>query len=78
MQLNLNYLSERMRQTGDLKEGGSLSVEQFLKRLYKRINELNVDLAKEDMLPFQRDPSASADWSRELFYFLAEKTEILR
>lgn len=70
--LHLRHLAERARQSGDWHQP-VLSRDDLMALLRARIASLDVQAAKQDVLPFVRAPEALAIWSRDYFLALAEK-----
>ncbi|MGP1681596.1 MAG: nucleotidyl transferase AbiEii/AbiGii toxin family protein, partial [Giesbergeria sp.] len=70
--LHLQHLAERARQSGDWHQP-VLSRDDLMALLRARIASLDVQAAKQDVLPFVRTPEALAIWSRDYFLALAEK-----
>lgn len=64
--LHLAHFEERARQSGDW-QGDALTVEEFRELLTTRIQLLDIALAKEDVRPFLRTPSALDIWSHTYF-----------
>ena len=75
--LHLGHLEQRMRQSGHFSESDSLSEERLKDLIAKRIATISIDEAKEDILPFVRDPSVLAVWSPEFFTALAERIKTI-
>jgi predicted nucleotidyltransferase component of viral defense system len=65
--LHLAHLEERMRQSGHWEGDAPLEVDSFLKLMSEAIEQLDVDQAKTDVLPFVREPAALDVWSRDFF-----------
>jgi len=76
--LNLNHLAARMRQTGDLAPQGTLTEKAWMDRLRQAIQELDVDAAKQDVLPFLRDTSQLELWSEDFFRAVADMIQMSR
>lgn len=66
-ELHLPHLEKRMRQSGHWAGDASLDVASFLKEMSETIEQLDVDQAKNDVLPFAREPAALDVWSRDFF-----------
>jgi len=65
--VNLSHLERRMRQTGDWESELSLSCENLKALLFDVIETLDVDQARDEVMPFLRDPVSVELWSREFF-----------
>lgn len=71
--LNLEYLQERMYESGDLDKGKNLNEELFKELMYKRIDELDVNAAIKEVSPFIKDKSGFEFWSKDYFKLLTDK-----
>jgi hypothetical protein len=71
--LNLDHLAARMRQTGDLKAEEALDKEAWKDRLFRTIEDMDINAAKQDVLPFLRDTSRLELWSEDFFKAVAEE-----
>ncbi len=74
--LNLAHLQERMRQSGHLETEDVLTPSRFRELLAQRIESLDVDLARTDVLPFVRNPRALEVWSRDFFRAVAARIRL--
>ena len=70
-ELNLSHLEARMRQTGDWTGEQVLTSEGLLEMLGTAIDTLNVDQARQEVLPFLRHPDAVEVWSQAFFRDIA-------
>ncbi|WP_305043301.1 nucleotidyl transferase AbiEii/AbiGii toxin family protein [Geoalkalibacter sp.] len=66
-ELHLAHLEQRMRQSGHWKEGRSLAPGDFQDLVAEAIGRLDIKQAREEVLPFVRNPEALEVWSREFF-----------
>lgn len=73
--LHLSHLELRLKQTGFIPEGLTLSQEAFAKLYQERVEKLDVALAKADVLPFIRHPEVLDVWSKPYFLSLLSKIE---
>ena len=71
--LNLEHLQERMYESGDLKKDIILDEKLFKELMYKRIDELDVEVAIKEVSPFIKDKSGFEFWSRDYFKLLTDK-----
>ncbi len=71
--LNLDHLAARMRRTGDWPAEERLEPEAWKDRLCRSIEALDIEAAKQDVLPFLRDTSRLALWSEDFFKAVAEE-----
>lgn len=74
-ELNLVHFAERARQSGHW-QGGDLSEEDLRLLLEQKIQTLDVENAKLDVLPFIKDESVLDIWSQEYFLQLVEKLKV--
>ncbi|MFY0666352.1 MAG: nucleotidyl transferase AbiEii/AbiGii toxin family protein [Natronospirillum sp.] len=74
--LNLTHLSERAKQSGDWL-GTSLTASTCKEWLYHRIDTLDVQSAKHDVVPFINDAQQLDIWSKDYFRALADKVTFL-
>jgi len=70
--LNLNHFAQRAKQSGHW-HSDALGQEQFLAMLKVRIDQLDVESARNDVLPFIREPTGLAIWSKDYFAQLAQR-----
>ncbi|MFT5318598.1 MAG: putative nucleotidyltransferase component of viral defense system [Chlamydiales bacterium] len=73
VELDLKHLESRMKQTGHMESKETLSPALFLKIYKERIEKLDVDSAKTDILQFIDDPIRIEIWSMEFFSQLSER-----
>lgn len=71
--VHLEHLEARMRQTGHFSGNTPLTFEELLKILQNKIDHLDVELAKQDILPFLRDPQKIALWSKPFFHAVSRQ-----
>ncbi|OFZ79259.1 MAG: hypothetical protein A2583_01240 [Bdellovibrionales bacterium RIFOXYD1_FULL_53_11] len=71
--VNLDHLKKRMVQTGAWPRDKKLTRDDLVKLLEKRIDEVDFEDAKKDVLPFLRDKLAVKAWSKEFFRSVAGK-----
>ena len=75
VRLNLRHFAIRAYQSGHINTL-NLSKEDFLKLLITKITNLNIDLAKVDILPFIKDRDTLTIWSNEYFLTLLKFLKI--
>ena len=73
--LNLKHLESRMRQTGHLHENEPLTREKFLHLLRQKINTLNLNATRKDVIHFIKNPEKIDIWSKDFFLSAVEKIE---
>jgi len=75
--LNLNYLEQRMRQSGYWSGSKSLTHSELLDVFRKKIDFLDISSAKNDIINFINDPIQLEIWSKEFFRQIILKIKIL-
>jgi len=75
--LHLLHLEERMRQSGDLEKGESLTRDRFHKLLDKAIAGLDVAQAKKEVEPFITNADTLSVWSREFFRDIVKRIQLV-
>ncbi len=76
IKLNLEHLSQRMIESGNLKDE-SLTKELFFDLLYAKIETVNIAQAIDEVRPFVKDQRVFDFWSKEYFELLASKVKII-
>ncbi len=76
IRLNINYLENRMRQSGHWLDKKSMTEQDLSMLMVQRIETLDVEAAKRDVINFIRDSSQIALWSKEFFLQIAAKVLI--
>ena len=74
--LNLYHLEQRMIQTGNWESSRQMVADDLQLLLKKKIEEVNFDHARNEVLPFIRDPEGVALWSKDFFYEIAAKIKL--
>lgn len=64
---NINHLKARLVQIEKWPEDKELTLDDVKKLVIERINSLNLDLVKKDVLPFVKDHEIVDGWSIDLF-----------
>ncbi len=62
-----------MKQSGDYSEGDKLTISKLRDLLSEAIDELNIDLAQEDISRFIRDPRVLDAWSKDFFQHVIKR-----
>ena len=75
--LHLKHLEARMRQTGHHDEMQELTRRRFLDYYRNRVETLDIENAKKDILPFLNDPAQIEVWSHEFFHAIALHIDVL-
>ena len=65
--VNLGHLRERMIQSGFIQQSSSCTIEDVREMLCKRFDNIDYRQAKEDVLPFIKDPEVLNLWDAEFF-----------
>ena len=65
--VNLSHLQERLVQSGHWNHTETLSHDQLVNLIENKINEINFDNAKQDVVDFLKDKSAIDLWSAPFF-----------
>lgn len=73
IELNLEHLESRMRESGDYEEERALQEEMLRQILLERIESLDVAQAIDEVRGFVRDARVFECWDRDYFRFLALK-----
>lgn len=71
--INLAHLSMRAKQSGNLKEGQDMTKSMLFELLDKKIDTLDIEMAKIDIKRFIKDDKVLDIWSKEYFKELKEK-----
>jgi len=71
VELNLDHFVERALQSDNL-ENDSLSKADFLELVQKKIQQLDVNLARHDVMRFMKNPRQLEIWSQEYFLNLLQ------
>ncbi len=64
---NMKHLEARLKQSGFIKENHILTLDEVKAFLCERFNEINYEVAKQDVLPFIKDISVLNIWSANFF-----------
>ena len=70
--VNLNHLNARLLDSGFEGAQEDLSLDEIKAILRRRFESIDFDQAREDVIPFIRDPSAVDIWSRDFFVAITE------
>jgi predicted nucleotidyltransferase component of viral defense system len=73
--LHLAHLEQRLRQSGDWSGDSRLDGDTFRELLADKIEELNVEKARQEVEPFIKAPQALAIWSREFFHEVGSRIQ---
>jgi hypothetical protein len=76
-ELNLAHLEQRMRQSGHWSAETPFTAEALREVLQQAIDQLDVDQARNEVLPFVRDSAALEVWSKEFFADTTQRIQCL-
>jgi len=74
--LHLQHLVRRMVQTDDWLEGHVLNKEEFINLFNNTIDKLDIEQAKNDLLPFLKNPDEIKIWSKEFFKTIIQEIQV--
>lgn len=75
--IHLAHLEKRMRQSGHWDREVSLASGSFQALVAEVIDTLDVDQARNEVLPFVREPAALNIWSRNFFHQIVKRIEVV-
>lgn len=75
-ELNLTHLEARMRQSGDFTGKSPLSKDRLMELIYNAIDNVNIDLARQEVSPFIEGRSLDI-WSKDFFKAAAQRIEVI-
>jgi predicted nucleotidyltransferase component of viral defense system len=73
----IDYLKEKMIQTGHWKREDQLDKTRLLQLLQDKFNTVDFELAKKDVKPFIKDEQELALWSREFFLDIIKNIDVI-
>ncbi len=73
--LHLSHLEQRMRQSGDYTSKDPLGPDTFREMLGQAVENLDIERAREEVLPFVLDRRSIEIWSADFLSSLVEKVE---
>ena len=74
--VRVSHLEQRLRQSGAWETDVPLAVDDIHRLLDDRFAKLDVAAARNDVLPFLKDPASIAVWSNAFFLSLLEKLKV--
>jgi predicted nucleotidyltransferase component of viral defense system len=74
--MHLSHLEQRMRQSGDYTSKDPLSPDVFRGMLRQAVQKVDIDRAREEVLPFVLDRRSVEIWSVDFLISLVEKVEL--
>ena len=72
-QFNLPHLREKLIDSQYIDTNIIISCDDIKKMLIERFNEIDFEQAKEDVIPFIKDPSFLDIWSKEFFIAITDQ-----
>lgn len=75
--LHLAHLEQRMRQTGHWLKNEHLTKEDFRKLLSESIDTLQVEKARQEVMPFLKNKDAVALWSHDFFHDITKQIQFV-
>jgi len=75
--LNLNHLTIRAKESGNLQGNEFFTKELFLEVLHEKIDILNIKSAKDDIKRFIADDRVLDIWSKEYFHLLTQRIKFI-
>ena len=76
-QLHLTHLEERMRQSGHWPRNRGIVKEDLVSLLEEKVDTLDVEQAKKDVMPFLVDSRRLDVWSREFFKDICSRIDLV-
>lgn len=76
-ELHLNHLEQRMRQSGHWQKEVSLDKYALQKLFDQAIEQLDINQARKDVLPFLKDPGAIEIWSKDFFWSVVGRISLV-
>lgn len=74
--VRIKHLQKRLEQTKTWPANKKLQREDIIKLLQNKIAQVDFKQAKQDVMPFLKNPQSIEIWSKEFFSELAEKVQI--
>ena len=76
LSVHLNHFILRAMDSGDLKNE-TLSIYEFKQLIHQRIEEVDLKIAKADIVRFIKEPQVIDIWSKKYFHDLVDKMQIV-
>lgn len=70
--VNLAHITARLAQTGYISSERQITIEDLKEMLLKRFGSIDYAQAKQDVVPFIKNPNALDVWSADFFYKITE------
>lgn len=75
--VRLMHLEQRLIQSGHSETKTELSQQVIREMLNTKIDQLDIESAKQDVLPFIKDPDAVKIWSRDFFHDIVNNIKVI-
>lgn len=75
--VHISHLEQRLRQSGEWTSEKTMTRNDLLNLLRDKFSCFDVERAKEDVLPFIKDPQAVGIWSNEFFQSLLPRLKVV-
>lgn len=75
--IRLQHLKERLQQTGNWDKKQKLTRDEVIHLIKEKIKKIDFDQAKEDVLPFLKNPESVALWSNNFFNQITEQIKVI-
>jgi len=76
--VNCKHLAARLAQSGSIPEGKKITIEEVREMFRKRFADIDFAQAKQDALPFIKNPGALDVWNTEFFCQITESLKALK
>jgi hypothetical protein len=74
--INLQHLGARLAQSDFIEADRTISLDDVKDMLYMRFEQIDYEQAKQDILPFIRNPDALALWNADFFKGITESLKL--
>jgi predicted nucleotidyltransferase component of viral defense system len=74
--INLDHLQARLEQIGVRSSQKILTLEELQELIHHKIDQLDLKLAQDDVIPFIKDQSYIRGWSKDLFHETVKRISI--
>jgi predicted nucleotidyltransferase component of viral defense system len=75
--VRLSYLREKALQSGHIKRGELENLKQLKNLIIQRLHDIDMAQAKDDVLPFIKDPAEVSVWSKKFFTQITERLTVV-
>ena len=74
-QVNTDHLHARILQSDPSNNSKSLTITDVQQLIHQKIDLLDLDLVKQDVIPFIKNPSYLDGWTKDLFHAAVDQLE---